>query len=150
MHLAASHFSLCISNEIEPYLIFFQAEHPLAIFAFEKLKELLVSPMERFAKLEVLAKKDTVGKMLRLDLTDVNNLHAVENVKVGSAAVCKNAKRTHAIEVQKFKTKAQNFLAHLVKKLKERSPLCHKFTLHFFTLTNPNCCRKSWFFDRFI
>ena len=137
MHLAAPHFSLCILNKIEPCLIFFQAEHPLAVFAFEKLKELLVSPMERFAKLEVLAKKDTVGKMLRLDLTDVNNLHAVGNVKVGSAAtsVCKNAKRTHAIEVQKFKTKAQNFLAHLVKKLKERSPLCHKFTLYISSLS---------------
>ena len=52
--------------------------------------------MERFVKPEVLAKK-----MLRLDLTDVNNLHAVENVKVGSAAtlVCEKARATHAIEV---------------------------------------------------
>ena len=57
--------------------------------------------MERFVKPEVLAKK-----MLRLDLTDVNNLHAVENVKVGSAAtlVCEKARTTHAIEVRKFKT----------------------------------------------
>ena len=52
--------------------------------------------MERFVEPEVLAKKDNVGKMLRLDLTDVNNLHAVENVKVGSAAalVCKKGKTT--------------------------------------------------------
>ena len=52
--------------------------------------------MERFVKPEVLAKKDNVGKMLRLDLTDVNNLHAVENVKVGSAVtlVCKKGKTT--------------------------------------------------------
>ena len=57
--------------------------------------------MKRFVKPEVLAKKDNVGKMLRLDLTDVNNLCAVENVRVGSAAtlVCKKAKTTHVIEV---------------------------------------------------
>ena len=64
--------------------------------------------MGRFVKPEVLAKKDNVGKMLKLDLTDVNDLRAVENVKVGSAAtlVCKKAKSTHAIEVEKFKTNA--------------------------------------------
>ena len=73
-------------NEIGPYLVLFQAEHPLAVFLFEKLKELLVSLMERYVKPEFLAKKDTVGKMFRLDLTDVNNLCAVENVKVGSCS----------------------------------------------------------------
>ena len=56
--------------------------------------------------------------MLRLDLTDVNNLRAVEIVKVRSAAtlVCKKAKTTHAIEVQKFKTNARNFLVTLGQK----------------------------------
>ena len=104
MHLTTLHFSLCISNQVEPYLALFQAESPHAVFLFEKLKELLVSLMERFVKPEVLAKNDTVGKMLRLYLTDVNNLHALENVKVGSAAT-------------------------LVKKWKGRSPLRYKFTL---------------------
>ena len=101
MHLAALHFSLCILNKIEPYLVLFEFERPLAVFLFEKLKELLVTLMERIVKPEVLAKKDTVGKILRLDLTDVNNLRAVENSKVGSAAtlVCQKAKTTHAIEV---------------------------------------------------
>ena len=104
MQLAALHFSLCISNEIEPYLVLFKAERPLAVFLFEKLKELPVSLMERFVKPEVLTKKDTVGKMLRLDLIDVNNLHAVGNVRVGSAAALfyKKAKTTHAIEVRKY------------------------------------------------
>ena len=37
--------------------------------------------MERFAKPEVLAKKVTVSKMVRLGLTDVNNFRAVEKVK---------------------------------------------------------------------
>ena len=55
--------------------------------------------MERFVKSEVLAKKDTFDKTLRLDLTDVNNLHVVENVKLGSAAalVCKKAKKVQKV-----------------------------------------------------
>ena len=153
MHVAALHFSLCISNEIEPYLVLFQVERPLAVFLFEKLKELLVSLMESFVKPEVLAKKDTVGKIVRLDLTDVNNLHAVENVKVGFAAalVCKKAKTTHAIEVRKFKINARNFLVHLVKKLKERSPLCYKFTLYVYSLSPTEIAAGNHdFFDRFI
>ena len=48
MHLAALHSSLCISNEIESYLVLFQVQRPLAVLLFEKLKELLVSVMERF------------------------------------------------------------------------------------------------------
>ena len=135
MHLAALHFSLCISNETVPYLVLFQAECPLAVFLFENLKGVLVSVMERFVKPEVLAKQDTVGKMLRLDLTDVNNLRAVENVKVGSAAaatlVCKKAKTTHAIGT-------------LGQKIERKIPITLQIhSIHFFTLTNPNCCRKS-------
>ena len=48
MHLAALHISLCISNEIESYLVLFQVQRPLAVLLFEKLKELLASVMERF------------------------------------------------------------------------------------------------------
>ena len=75
--------------------------------------------------------------MLRFDLTDVNNLRAVENVKVGSAVtlVCKKAKTTHATEVRKFKTNARNFLVHLVKNLKERSPLRYIFVLYISSLS---------------
>ena len=96
--------------------------------------------MERFVKSEVLAKKDTFDKTLRLDLTDVNNLHVVENVKLGSAAalVCKKAKK-----VPKCKTNAPNFLVHLVKKLKEKSPLRYKFTLYISSLSTTQLAAGS-------
>ena len=84
--------------------------------------------------------------MLRLDLTDVNNLRAVENVKVESAVtfVCKKA--THATEVRKFKTNARNFLVHLVKKLKERSPFRYKFTLYISSLLPTQIAAKNYDF----
>ena len=84
--------------------------------------------------------------MLRLDLTDVNNLRAVEIVKVGSAAtlVCKKAKTTHAIEFQKFKANARNFLVTLGQKIERKIPITLQIhSIHFLTLTNANCCRKS-------
>ena len=39
MHPAVMHFSLCIANEMEPFLAQFQAERPLAVFLFKKLKD---------------------------------------------------------------------------------------------------------------
>ena len=38
LHLATLEFSFFICNEIEPYLTFLQAERPLAVFLYEKLK----------------------------------------------------------------------------------------------------------------
>ena len=75
--------------------------------------------------------------MLRLGLTDVNNLCAVENVKLGFAATLlyKKAKTTHVNEVRNFKTNARNFSLHLAQKLKERSSLHYKFTLYISLLS---------------
>ena len=43
LHLATLEFFLSICNKIEPLLTFFQAERPLEVFLYEKLKELLTS-----------------------------------------------------------------------------------------------------------
>lgn len=137
MHLATLHFSLCITNEIEPFLTFFQAERPLAVFLFEKLKELVTSLMERFVKSDVLESNSSVNKLLKIDLDDASNLISVENIKVGSGAllICKKAKTTQALEVRKFKQNSRDFLVKLVEKLKERSPLRYKFTLYLSSLS---------------
>ena len=70
--------------------------------------------------------------MLNVDLTDVNNL---SKVRSAATLVCKKVKTTHAIEIRKFKTNAQNFLVRLVKKLNERSPLRYKFTLYISSIS---------------
>ena len=43
LHLATLEFFLSIYNKIEPLLTFFQAERPLEVFLYEKLKEFLTS-----------------------------------------------------------------------------------------------------------
>ena len=47
-------FSLSICRDIEPFLALFQAERPLAMFLYQKLRELILSLMERFVKSDVL------------------------------------------------------------------------------------------------
>ena len=96
MHLATLQFSLCITNEIEPFLTFFQAERPLAVFLFEKLKDLVTSLMERFVKSDVLESNSSVNKLLKIDLADTKNLISIDKIKVGSGAqlICQKVKTT--------------------------------------------------------
>ena len=62
MHLATLHFSLFIANEIKPFLVFFQADRPIAVLLFEKLKELVSSLMDRFVQSEILKSNNSVKK----------------------------------------------------------------------------------------
>lgn len=137
MHLATLQFSLCITNEIEPFLTFFQAERPLAVFLFEKLKDLVTSLMERFVKSDVLESNSSVNKLLKIDLADTKNLISIDKIKVGSGAqlICNKAKTTQAPDVRKFKQNARDFLVKLIQKLRERSPLKYKFTLYISCLS---------------
>ena len=128
MYLAARHFSLCISNDIEPYLVLPSWTSSCCIFIW-KVEGASCIPFGWFVESEVLVKKDTVGKMLRLLLTDVNNLRAVKNFKVGSAAtlVCKKAKATHEIGVRQFKMK---FRGALGKKIEKKIPVTLQIHSH--------------------
>ena len=114
------HLSVCISNDL------------LLYFYLRSWRSLLYPLGKGLLGQKSWLKKDTLGKMLRLGLTDVNNLCVVENVKLGFAAtlVYKKTKTTHANEVRNFKTNARNFSVHLAKKLKERS---HYLTNSFYT-----------------
>ena len=76
-------FSLSICRDIEPFLILFQTERPVAVFLFQKLKELIVSLMERFVKPDVLQANCSGYKLLKLDLTKEDNFLPIESINVG-------------------------------------------------------------------
>ena len=46
--LPSLEFTRCITNDIEPFLTIFQTEGPLAVFVYEKMKELIVALMTQF------------------------------------------------------------------------------------------------------
>ena len=74
LYLATLEFALFICNEIELFLTFFREERPLAIFLYEKLKELPASIMGRFIRLAVFTANSSIRKMLKIDLKKEDNL----------------------------------------------------------------------------
>ena len=86
LHLATLEFSLYICNEIEPFLTFFQAEWPLAVLLYERLKELLTSIMGRFICSAVFAANTSTRKMLKIDLKKEENLIPSNNLHLGVGA----------------------------------------------------------------
>ena len=116
LHLATLEFSLFICNKIEPFLTFFQAERPLAVFLYEKFKKLLTSIIGRFIHPGVFAANSSTRKMLKIDLKKEENFISSDNLHrgVGTTRAIKKCTTTQALEVRKFKQNAQKFLIHLV------------------------------------
>ena len=83
MHLATLEFSLFICNKIEPFLTFFQGGRPLAVFFYEKLKELLTLIMGRFVHPAVFAANSSTQKMLKIDFKKEENLISYDNLCLG-------------------------------------------------------------------
>ena len=118
-------FSLCIVNDIENDLTFFQAERPLAIFLQERLHSLMLNIMNRFVRPEVMEANATTKKMMVINLTEGEDLMPVSSVNVGFGArkILKKLGTVHAIEIRKFYNNARQLLITLIRKLRERCPL---------------------------
>ena len=123
-------FSLSICRDIEPFLNLFQSEKPLAVFLYTKLKELIVSLLERFVKPSVLEQNSSPNKLLQIDLNEKNNLLPIESIDVGFGAKVVLRKLTtveKTLECQ-FRKESQTFLVYLIKKLFERCPWKYQLT----------------------
>ena len=136
--LAEVEFSLFINNQIEPFLTFFQAERPLAVFLFGRLKKLLSSLLDKFVK-PALLDGSTVKEMLKIDLEKVDNLLPLDKINVGHGAdrVLKKTTTVQTLEVKKFRQSVRDFFKALIRKLAERSPLNYSLTLYISSLA-PN------------
>ena len=117
LHLATLELSLFICNKIEPFLTFCQGEWLLAVFFYEKLKELLTSIMERFICPAVFAVGSSTWKMLKINLKKEEKLISSDNIHlVGTARAINKCTATQALEVKTSKQIARKFLIHLVEK----------------------------------
>ena len=74
---------MSICRDIEPFLNLFQLEKSLAVFLYTKLKELIVSLLERFVKPSLLEQNLSPNKLLQIDLDDKNNLLPIKSIDVG-------------------------------------------------------------------
>ena len=123
-------FSLSICRDIEPFLALFQAERPLAMFLYQKLRELILSLMERFVKSNVLNANGSVYKLLTLDLKSEENLILLDSINIGFGATCvlRKLSTTEKTLERSFRKGARAALIHLILKLFEKCPLKFKMT----------------------
>ena len=125
-------FSLCIANDLEPFLKLFQSERPLAFFLYEKVKQMMIALMNRFFKRDVLASANSAYKILKLDLKNESNLLSTSSVKIGFGASTelKKLKTVHHTNIRDFQSNARKLLINVIDKMREQSPLAFKLTLY--------------------
>ena len=135
--LPSLEFTRCIISDIEPFPTIFQTERPLAVFVYEKMKELVVAPMTRFIRPEILETHSSVKNLMKIDPTEKGNLLPSESVKVGFGAkkILSNLPTVQAPECLKFKQHALCFLIKIVEKIQERSPLKYSLSLYLSSLS---------------
>lgn len=123
-------FLLSVVRDIEPFLKVFQAERPLVVFLYSSLVDLILDLMRRFVKPQVINANLQPSQFLKLDLRKEANLLPAESVNIGFGAkrVLKKLKTTEKPDERKFRLEARSFLANLLEKLFERSPLKYKNT----------------------
>ena len=86
----------------------FQAERPLAVLLFEKLKGMVVVLMDRFARSDILMKNSSAIKLMNLDLKEEENLLALE-VGFGTNAVLRKLKTTEKSLEREFCPSVRTF-----------------------------------------
>lgn len=111
---------------IEPFIVEFQGEAPLAPFLYESIKNLLKSVLSRIVKQDVLHNTPSITDV---DVCQVKNLKNTKEIDVGYAvrAALKKSKSS-PIQVDNFFKSCRTALQKFVQKLFERSPIKYKLT----------------------
>ena len=78
-------FFLSVIQELESFLVLFQAEGSLVIFIYEKLKELILLLVTRFMLMEVI-QEHTLAKLVKLDFNEIAHILPSCSVDFGFAA----------------------------------------------------------------
>nr|CAD7257034.1 unnamed protein product [Timema shepardi] len=112
---------------VEPFLIQFQSDAPLAPFLYEALISLMKSLMKRFVKSDKL---DSARSLLELGIFNETNLLNAKYVDLGYATreAIRKTKGVSEKEILLFRQDCKTCLQKLCAKLLERSPLKYKLT----------------------
>ena len=131
-------------QELEPFLVLFQAERPLVFFMYEKRKELILPLVNRFVRTEVI-QEHTLTKLIKLDFNENSHLLPSSSVEVGFATngVLKKLGTLQGTKERQFKKCATIFLSNLLSKLSERSPVKYSLTLYLSSLSPTQICSIS-------
>lgn len=125
--MAKLSFFISTASLVEPFLVEFQSEHPLAPFLFEELTYLTTIIMRRVVKPEVL---EGCTSVIKLDTKSDNLLPASKiNMEHETRSALNNSKPKPTDDmIVKFTIDCKNCYVKMIKKLQERSPLKYSFT----------------------
>ena len=135
-------FFISVAKQLEPFLLMFQTDAPMAPFLGQSLKDLLLTLMGRFIKKDVLEQADSYPKLAAIDPCDKKKQVHCKHVEFGFAArrslksVTDN-KTISELAVLTFKTDCVQLLSAMTAKLIERCPLKYPLVTYISSLNPP-------------
>ena len=123
-------FFTSIASFVEPFLTFYQTDHPVMPFLSSDLETLLRNLMKKFLKSDVLEKASSTVKLLKIDLNDTGLHKSIKSLDIGFVAdheirQLEQQKSINDRDKLQFKMECKKFLVKLCEKLFEKSPLCY-------------------------
>ena len=121
-------FFISVAKQLQPFLLKFQTDTPMAPFLGQSLKDLLLTLMGRFIKKDVLEQADSFPKLAAIDPCDKKNQVHCKHVEFGFAArrslkYVTDNKIISELSVLTFKTECVQLLSAMTAKIIERCPL---------------------------
>ena len=136
-------FFISMAKQLQPFLLKFQTDAPMAPFLGQSLKDLLLTLMGRFIKKDVLEQADSYPKLAAIDPCDKKKQVHCKHVEFVFAAwrslksVTDN-KTISELAVLTFKTECMQLLSAMTAKLIERCPLKYPLVTYLSSLNPPN------------
>ena len=133
-------FFISVAKQLHPFLLKFQTDAPMAPFLGQSLKNLLLTLMGRFIKIDVLEQADSYPKLAELDPCDKKTQVHVEfgfAARQSLKAVTDN-RTISELAVLIFKTECVQLVSAMTAKLIEICPLKYPLVRYFSPLNPPN------------
>ena len=135
-------FFISVAKQLQPFLLKFQTDAPMAPFLGQSLKDLLLILMGRFIKKDVLEQSDSYPKLAAIDPCDKKNQVHCKHVGFGFAArrslkSVRDNKIISELAVLTFKTECVQLHSAMTAKLIERCPLKYPLVTYLSSLNPP-------------
>ena len=75
-----------MANELEPFLLEFQANSPLAPYLYSRLQDIIRNILSRFIKQDVINDMKCAKDLLKLDVKKESNCMPVKTIDIGFGA----------------------------------------------------------------
>ena len=119
---------VAIAKIVQQFLSVYQCDKPTTPFLYQDLAKMMISLLQKFVSIEVVAEAYSSGNLCELDIIDPTNHVELGNVDIGFAAneeliKLKQSKAISSLQCLQIKSKCKSFLLKITSKLREKCPL---------------------------